>query len=92
MTHYKKYPVATLMLLALLGAGCSSQEAKDKCLIKGNINSKGAKIYHNQPTDVTTDVDFFYSATEVDESIGERWFCTKEEAEAAGWRAAKKLK
>jgi hypothetical protein len=28
-----------------------------------------------------------YDRGEIDESKGERWFCTAEEAAAAGWRA-----
>lgn len=44
--------------------------------IKGNINSRGEKIYHlpgGQYYDIT---------------IAERWFCTEEEAQAAGFRRA----
>lgn len=29
-----------------------------------------------------------YSATSIDESAGERWFCTEQEAQSAGWRKA----
>jgi endonuclease YncB( thermonuclease family) len=49
------------------------------CLIKGNINRAGAKIYHvpGSPS---------YDQTQIDESQGERWFCSEEEAVAAGWR------
>lgn len=28
-----------------------------------------------------------YDQTKIDESKGERWFCTEAEARAAGWRA-----
>ena len=28
-----------------------------------------------------------YEETEIDESRGERWFCTETEARSAGWRA-----
>ena len=28
-----------------------------------------------------------YANTKIDESKGERWFCTEAEARAAGWRA-----
>ncbi|MFK2825114.1 thermonuclease family protein [Bacillus sp. B190/17] len=48
------------------------------CEIKGNISSSGEKIYHmpgNQSYEVTKP---------------EKIFCTKEEAEAAGFRAAKR--
>lgn len=50
-----------------------------KCLIKGNISHNG-RIYHipGSPT---------YESTKIDESKGERWFCSEEEAQAAGWRA-----
>lgn len=48
------------------------------CKIKGNISRNG-RIYHvpGSPN---------YRSTQIDESKGERWFCTVEEAEAAGWR------
>lgn len=52
-----------------------------ECPIKGNINSKKERIYH-----VPGQRD--YDKTIIDESKGERWFCTAEEARAAGWRAA----
>lgn len=48
------------------------------CQIKGNISSSGAKIYHmpgNQSYEITKP---------------EQMFCTKKEAEAAGFRAAKR--
>jgi len=58
----------------------NSGEAPDGCNIKGNINSKGDKIYHTPGTRS-------YGATRIKESKGEHWFCTEEEARAAGWRA-----
>lgn len=51
------------------------------CNIKGNISASG-QIYH-QPHNRD------YAATRIDESRGERWFCTPAEAEAAGWRPAR---
>lgn len=51
------------------------------CLIKGNINTKGEKHYF-------TPGQANYVRTIVDPSKGERWFCTAEEAEAAGWTHA----
>ena len=51
--------------------------------VKGNINSKGEKIYHVEGTAA-------YNATKIDESKGERYFLSEEEAEAAGWRAARR--
>jgi len=50
-----------------------------KCRIKGNISGNG-KIYHVPGSDA-------YAKTRIDESKGERWFCSEEEARAAGWRA-----
>lgn len=52
------------------------------CVIKGNISyTTGEKIYHvpGCPN---------YNQTVINESKGERWFCTEEEAIAAGWRKA----
>jgi endonuclease YncB( thermonuclease family) len=48
------------------------------CKIKGNISNSG-RIYHVPGSRS-------YGGTRIDESKGERWFCTVEEAEAAGWR------
>lgn len=52
------------------------------CLIKGNISSKGDRIYHVPGSR-------FYDKTAIDTSAGERWFCSEAEASAAGWRAPK---
>lgn len=51
------------------------------CAIKGNINSKGERIYHTPQSGA-------YDRTIVEPEKGERWFCTPQEAEAAGFRAA----
>jgi endonuclease YncB( thermonuclease family) len=50
-----------------------------KCAIKGNISSAG-KIYHLPHSRN-------YARTTIDEASGERWFCTEDDARAAGWRA-----
>jgi micrococcal nuclease len=50
------------------------------CVIKGNITTE--KIYH------LPGCGSYYKTT-IDESKGERWFCTETEAVAAGWRKAK---
>ncbi|NNU79223.1 thermonuclease family protein [Halovulum dunhuangense] len=50
------------------------------CPIKGNINSRGDRIYH---TPWSRD----YSRTRIDTGRGERWFCDEAEALSAGWRA-----
>lgn len=56
-------------------------EQTQSCLIKGNIGSSG-KIYH--VPGCTS-----YSQTKINEDDGEKWFCTEEEAVAAGWTKAK---
>ena len=60
----------------------NSQTAASGCVIKGNINSKGVRIYH-------TPASAWYSRTKVTPAKGERWFCSEREAIAAGWRAAR---
>jgi hypothetical protein len=52
------------------------------CAIKGNINSKGERIFHEPCSK-------HYGDTEVREKNGERWFCSQDEAIASGWRAPK---
>lgn len=53
------------------------------CKIKGNISSKGERIYHLPGQEN-------YDRTRISERKGERWFCTEAEATAAGWRRAKR--
>jgi endonuclease YncB( thermonuclease family) len=53
------------------------------CRIKGNISSAGAKIFH-----MPGQRD--YEQTRIQLQSGERYFCSAEEAIAAGWRAAKR--
>lgn len=57
-----------------------SNSSSQKCDIKGNIS--GDKIYHLP--DCAS-----YDKTTIDESKGERWFCSEKEAVDAGWRKAK---
>lgn len=47
--------------------------------IKGNISSSGEKIYH-MPDGA------YYDQVKIDESKGEMWFRSEEDAIAAGWR------
>lgn len=56
--------------------------ADQGCLIKGNISTSGEKIYHLPG-------QRYYEKTVIDESRGERWFCTEEEAQNATWRKSK---
>lgn len=59
--------------------GVAAPSPPGSCAIKGNISSSG-RIYHVPGSP-------HYDATKIDESKGERWFCTEDEARAAGWRA-----
>lgn len=52
-----------------------------RCDIKGNINAKGIKLYHLPGSRS-------YAKTSISAGRGERWFCTEEEAQVAGWRPA----
>lgn len=61
-------------------APAPSASRRDGCYVKGNINGDGEKIYHVPDSSS-------YRSTEIDQSRGERWFCTEREARAAGWRA-----
>jgi endonuclease YncB( thermonuclease family) len=60
----------------------SAVEKADDCVIKGNINARGEGIYH-------VPGQKGYARTKISERDGERYFCTEEEAQAAGWRRAK---
>ncbi|MCT7378182.1 hypothetical protein [Chelativorans salis] len=52
------------------------------CNIKGNVSiNSGQRIYHLPG-------DKFYSETIIRPEYGERWFCSEQEARAAGWRRA----
>ncbi|MDO6615653.1 MULTISPECIES: thermonuclease family protein [Pacificibacter] len=51
------------------------------CAIKGNI-SKSGRLYHLPGSR-------WYDGTRINEGQGERWFCSENDAKAAGWRAAR---
>ncbi len=52
------------------------------CPIKGNVSSKGERIYH-------VPGGRYYDHTRIDPSKGERWFCSEAEAQGAGWRRSR---
>lgn len=66
----------------LLPQPVASASPTTACQIKGNISRNGTRIYH-----VPGQQD--YDKTRISESNGERWFCTEDEAQAAGWRRAR---
>ena len=51
--------------------------------VKGNISADGDRIYHVPGSTG-------YAATVIDESKGERWFCTEHDAIDSGWRAPRR--
>lgn len=57
-------------------------EAAPGCAIKGNIGAQ-ERIYHLPGQEG-------YAATRIDAARGEAWFCSAAEAEAAGFRAARR--
>lgn len=54
----------------------------DACNIKGNVSTQGERIYH-------VPGQKYYADTRISASHGERWFCSEEEARAAGWRRSR---
>jgi endonuclease YncB( thermonuclease family) len=70
--------------LAILLASASGPVAPSPdCTIKGNVNSSGECIYH-KPT------SRWYTQIKMKISKGTRWFCSVEEAEAAGCRETRR--
>ena len=58
-------------------------DKKENCLIKGNISfTNQKKIFHTPECDD-------YDTTIINESNGEKWFCSVKEAIEAGWQKAK---
>jgi hypothetical protein len=85
-----KFSVIVLLSSAasFLGAGGYSLAPRalydPACDIKGNISiNSGEKIYHVKGQE-------YYEPTVISYRYGERWFCSEEEARAAGWRRAGK--
>ena len=73
--------VAVLCLL-IFGAVAASAGENDACNIKGNVSTQGERIYH-------VPGQKYYNDTRISASHGERWFCSEEEARAAGWRRSR---
>ncbi|KAK9865555.1 hypothetical protein WJX84_000465 [Apatococcus fuscideae] len=60
--------------------GKGSQPPSPQCAIKGNISANGDHYYH-------TPGSKSYTSTIIDKQAGERWFCSEQDAQKAGWRA-----
>ena len=70
-------------LMAAQPARPANDNAASQCLIKGNISSKGEKIYH-------VPGGAYYGRTKISRAKGERFFCSEAEARVAGWRASRR--
>lgn len=79
-------PALAAALLAAMSvatsAGFASAAENDACNIKGNVNTRGERIYH-------VPGQRYYDETRIVAEHGEFWFCSEQEARAAGWRKAK---
>ena len=76
-------PREWLRIRSLEVAQLADENVPSQCVIKGNINSKGERVYH-------VPGGRYYDRTKIDTSKGEQWFCPEAEAKAAGWRPPKK--
>ena len=56
-------------------------DSRSGCEIKGNVTRDEVRIYHLPGSQ-------FYVSTQIDAAEGERWFCSEDEARAAGWSKA----
>nr|AGC72346.1 hypothetical protein [uncultured bacterium A1Q1_fos_2004] len=83
----KRPPMPTpepIITVADCTGGCT--EYPDWCSppIKGNVNyNTRVKIYHMPGQE-------YYDDTKINVAYGERWFCTEQEAQAAGWRKSRR--
>jgi endonuclease YncB( thermonuclease family) len=66
----------------LLSAASATSSPTPECTIKGNVTRSGECIYH-------VPGGRYYNMVKMDLSKGKRWFCSEEEAEAAGCRRSK---
>ncbi len=75
----------TVVPTQVVGAGCPQgcvRQPDPSCSIKGNVNTRrDTKIYHVEGESSS------YARVNMREGEGDRWFCTRAEAEANGFRA-----
>ncbi len=65
------------------GSNRTAATSDPNCKIKGNISTKGDRIYHVPGGE-------FYQQTVITAAQGERMFCSEQEAQAAGWRKSRR--
>ena len=68
---------------SLLASASGPVPPSPDCNIKGNVNHAGECIYH-------TTTSRWYSQIKMQISKGTRWFCSVEDAEAAGCRETRR--
>nr|WP_317186525.1 hypothetical protein [Devosia sp. BK] len=73
---------AVFLAIWVAAVGPSSAQEGSECNIKGNISTRGERIYHLPGQK-------YYDETRISASHGERWFCSEQEARAAGWRRSR---
>lgn len=62
----------------------NASAAPKGCAIKGNISQTSHELIYHVPGQV------WYADTRINTGKGERWFCSEDEARAAGWRRAQR--
>ena len=77
-----KIALAATLSVLVLAAPVQVLAQNNGCVIKGNINTQGERIYHLPGQE-------YYDETRISRSHGERWFCSEEEAREAGWRRSR---
>lgn len=83
MTGSSRVVTATFCaLLAAISVVSVLAGENDACNIKGNVNTRGERIYHVPGQE-------YYDKTRIVAEHGEYWFCSEQEARAAGWRKSK---
>lgn len=68
--------------IVTLMPSAAAAERSGACNIKGNISRNGVRIYH-------VPGQKYYAQTRISTGKGERWFCSEQEARAAGWRRSR---
>ena len=75
------FSVPTDAQAMLLGPSATGGAPSPECTIKGTVSRNGERIFHMQGQKS-------YAKINMTTGGERRWFCTPEEAEAAGWRRA----
>ena len=81
--HSRRRQAAGQCPAILLASASGSVAPSPDCTIKGNVNGSGECIYH-------TPTSRWYAQIKMHISKGTRWFCSVEEAEAAGCRETRR--